>query len=162
MAGPGGRGGTRSERRGPARPVGATAERAHVSERGRAALPPFPCPELAQNGAEMAPAAPGRLTWPERPRARGSAMLGAAPGAMEALRRGPELRGGEVRRCLVLGLRPRAFLKACCAPRSPARPRPTASPPASLLRGERGKAPCRPRGCGLPGVRGYDRPVGSR
>lgn len=89
-------GGEGREERGGARPVGAMAERgagAHVLERGRAALPPFPCPEFAQNGAEMAPAAPGPSNMAgAAPRTRlghvrgGPGRCPPPAGAMEALR----------------------------------------------------------------------------
>lgn len=50
---------------------------------GAAAVPvPGGSPGMAAGGARLRwlPLLRGRLTWPERPRARGSAMLGAAPG----------------------------------------------------------------------------------
>lgn len=50
---------------------------------GAAAVPvPGGSPGMAAGGARLRwlPPLRGRLTWPERPRARGSAMLGAAPG----------------------------------------------------------------------------------
>lgn len=50
---------------------------------GAAAVPvPGGSPGVAAGGARLRwlPPLRGRLTWPERPRARGSAMLGAAPG----------------------------------------------------------------------------------